>query len=41
MIAAQWPEAINPLDLGSADLARQVISARNALLGALELSELA
>ena len=41
VIAAQWPEAINPLDLGSADLARQVISARTALLSALELAELA
>ena len=41
VIAAQWPEAIDPVDLGSAALAEQVISARTALLGALELSELA
>ncbi len=41
VIAAQWPEAINPADLGSAALADQVISARNALLSELELSELA
>ena len=41
VIAAQWPEAINPLDLGSAALTEQVISARNALLSMLELSELA
>ena len=40
VIAAQWPEAINPLDLGSADLARQVGSARSALLDALDLAEL-
>ena len=41
VIAAHWPEAISPADLGSAALAEQVISARNALLSELELSELA
>ena len=41
VIAAQWPEAINPLDLGSAALTEQVTSARTALLSALELAELA
>ena len=41
VIAAHWPEAINPADLGSAALAQQVIAARQALLDALDLSELA
>ncbi|MDL2352624.1 MAG: N-succinylarginine dihydrolase [Pseudomonadota bacterium] len=40
VIAAHWPESINPRDLGSAVLAEQVISARTALLMELELSEL-
>ena len=41
IIAAAWPEEINPVDLGSPALARTVTAARNALLEALELSELA
>ena len=40
VIAMHWPEAIAPQDLGSGDLAEQVISARIALLEELELSEL-
>ena len=40
VIAMHWPEAIAPQDLGSADLAEQVISARTALLRELELTEL-
>ena len=40
VIAVHWPEAIAPHDLGSADLAEQVISARTALLRELELTEL-
>jgi succinylarginine dihydrolase len=41
VIAAHWPEAIDPADLGSEALAERVISARLALLDAVELSELA
>lgn len=41
VIAAHWPEAIAPEDLGSDRLAEQVIAARAALLEALDLSELA
>ena len=40
VIAQHWPEHISPAELGSADLAEQVISARAALLDALELTEL-
>ncbi len=40
VIAGHWPEAIAPHDLGSADLAEQVISARTALLRELELTDL-
>jgi succinylarginine dihydrolase len=41
VIAAHWPEQIAPADLGSASLAAAVIAARNSLLEALELGELA
>jgi len=41
VIAAHWPEAIAPADLGSPALKAQVIAARLALLDALELTELA
>ena len=41
VIAAQWPEQISPVDLGDPALAEQAISARTALLHALELAELA
>ncbi|MFU7529128.1 N-succinylarginine dihydrolase [Qipengyuania sp. ASV99] len=40
VIAARWPEQIDPADIGNADLAEQVIAARAALLEALELGEL-
>ena len=40
VIAQHWPEHISPAELGSADLAEQVISARATLLDALELTEL-
>lgn len=41
VITKHWPESISPADLGSAALAAQVVSARTALLEALDLSELA
>ncbi|MEO1921498.1 MAG: N-succinylarginine dihydrolase [Sphingomonadaceae bacterium] len=41
VVAEHWPEQIDPADIGSDSLARSVIDARRALLGALELSELA
>lgn len=41
VIAEHWPESISPADLGSAALAAQVVSARTALLEALDLSEFA
>ncbi len=41
VIAAHWPEAIAPADLGSPALKAQVIAARLALLDVLELTELA
>jgi succinylarginine dihydrolase len=41
VIAAHWPEQIAPADLGSAALAMAVVTARYALLEALELTELA
>ena len=40
VIAAQWPEQINPADLGNPAFAEKVISARTTLLIALELAEL-
>ena len=40
VIAAHWPEAIRAQDLGSTQLADQVIFARTALLAEIELSEL-
>lgn len=41
VIAAQWPEEIDPADIGKAALAQSVLSARAALLAALDLSEFA
>jgi len=40
-IAAEWPEQIDPGDIGSATLARSVVSARRALLDVLNLNALA
>lgn len=40
VIAHTWPEQIDPGDIGSDALAQQVVAARDALLGALELGEL-
>ncbi|AKM07830.1 N-succinylarginine dihydrolase [Pelagerythrobacter marensis] len=39
-IAAHWPVQIDPADLGSSDLARQVRAARLALLEQLDLAQL-
>ncbi|MCX7284447.1 MAG: N-succinylarginine dihydrolase [Novosphingobium sp.] len=41
VVAAHWPEQIDPLDLGRESLARSVVAARAALLEMLELPELA
>ncbi len=41
VVAAHWPEQIDPADLGASSLAATVITARAALLGALALEELA
>ena len=41
VIAANWPEQIDPADLGSESLARSVVAARAALLDALDLGLLA
>jgi succinylarginine dihydrolase len=40
VIAANWPQQIDPADLGSETLAHSVVSARLALLGALNLEQL-
>ena len=40
VVAAHWPEQIDPADLGSPALADSVITARAALLNALNLGEL-
>ena len=40
VIAANWPEQIDPIDLGDEALAAQVITARAALLTALDLQQL-
>jgi len=40
VVAEHWPESIDPSDLGSEMLEKRVVSARAALLFALELSEL-
>ena len=40
IVAAHWPESIEPLELGSAALMQRVLWARNVLLQELELSEL-
>lgn len=40
VVSAQWPEQIDPADLGKESLAQAVRGARDALLGALDLSEL-
>ena len=39
VIAAHWPEQIDPSDLGKTSLAEAIIAARTALLGALGLPE--
>jgi succinylarginine dihydrolase len=41
VIAAHWPEAIAPSEVGNSDLAAKVVAARLALLEALDLVELA
>ncbi|WP_298290162.1 N-succinylarginine dihydrolase [Novosphingobium sp.] len=41
VVAAKWPEQIDPVDLGRESLAQSVITARAALLETLELRELA
>jgi len=41
VVAAQWPESIRPDQLGDPVLASQIVAARLALLGALDLTELA
>ncbi|QIQ85578.1 N-succinylarginine dihydrolase [Erythrobacter sp.] len=41
VIAHTWPEQIDPGDIGSEALAQQVVAARDALLDALDLGELA
>jgi succinylarginine dihydrolase len=41
VIASTWPEAIDPADLGSEQLVRQVVHARTTLLTELDLAELA
>jgi succinylarginine dihydrolase len=40
VIAETWPEQIDPADIGSESLARQVVAARMALLNAAGLQEL-
>jgi succinylarginine dihydrolase len=40
VVAAHWPQQIDPADLGNETLARQVVAARAALLEKLELAEL-
>jgi succinylarginine dihydrolase len=40
VIAAHWPEQIDPADLGSPSLAQTVVTARAALLTALDLAQL-
>jgi succinylarginine dihydrolase len=40
VVAAHWPEQIDPADLGSESLAKSVVSARSALLAELGLAEL-
>lgn len=41
VIAAHWPETIDPAEIGTSALERQVVGARAALLDALGLGELA
>ncbi|GMM92782.1 N-succinylarginine dihydrolase [Qipengyuania sp. MTN3-11] len=40
VVAEMWPEQIDPADIGSEALAKQVVEAREALLGVLSLDEL-
>lgn len=40
VIAANWPEQIDPADIGAQTLAKSVVAARNALLDALDLTKL-
>jgi len=41
VVAAHWPEQIDPVDLGRETLGSAVIAARDALLDNLNLAELA
>jgi succinylarginine dihydrolase len=41
VVAQNWPEQIDPADLGRDSLAGSMIAARAALLAALDLGELA
>jgi succinylarginine dihydrolase len=41
IISTNWPEQVDPADLGSDSLLTSVVSARNSLLEALDLQELA
>jgi succinylarginine dihydrolase len=40
IVAANWPDSIDPGDLGSATLRTEIVAARHALLDALDLSDL-
>ena len=40
IVAAHWPDQIDPVDLGRESLAQAVVAARSALLDALDLREL-
>ena len=40
VVSEHWPETIEPAEVGNADLAKRVVSARQALCRALDLSEL-
>ncbi|MEM7702260.1 MAG: N-succinylarginine dihydrolase [Pseudomonadota bacterium] len=40
VISETWPEQIDPSDLGSDDLAKSIVTARYALLNALDLTQL-
>jgi succinylarginine dihydrolase len=41
VVSSHWPERIEPGELGQGKLAQRVVAARNALLDALDLGELA
>ncbi|MEO1048920.1 MAG: N-succinylarginine dihydrolase, partial [Pseudomonadota bacterium] len=40
VITANWPEQIDPTDIGSESLEKTVVAARYALLDALDLTQL-